>query len=86
MNIETMDYQKLLKEVTTILGRFSKQDRTIDETSLLVNDLGLDSLQVMEVVHDLEDTFDISFPLNNLSDVRTVKDLVQEIHQLIEAG
>ena len=57
------NYETVFQEVTEILGRFSKQKRTIEENSQLVNDLGLDSLQVMEVVNDLEDAFDISFPL-----------------------
>jgi len=78
------NHETVFQEVTEILGRFSKQKRTIEENSQLVNDLGLDSLQVMEVVNDLEDAFDISFPLNNLSEVRTVGDLVREIYNLVE--
>jgi len=50
----------------------------------LVNDLGLDSLKVMEILEDLEDTFDISIPINILPGIRTVGDLVVEIQKLTE--
>lgn len=50
----------------------------------LVNDLGLDSMKVMEMLEVLEDSFDISIPINILPNIRTVKDLAEEIQKLIE--
>lgn len=48
----------------------------------LVNDLGLDSIKVMEILETLEDSFDISIPINILPGIRTVKDLADEIENL----
>ena len=48
----------------------------------LVNDLGLDSVKVMEILETLEDSFDISIPINILPGVRTVKELAAEIQNL----
>ena len=48
----------------------------------LVDDLGLDSVKVMEILEILEDNFDISIPLNILPDIRTVEDLAVEIQNL----
>lgn len=48
----------------------------------LVNDLGLDSIKVMEILETLEDSFDISIPINILPGIRTVKDLADEIEKL----
>ncbi len=48
----------------------------------LVNDLGLDSIKVMEILETLEDSFDISIPINILPSVRTVNDLAVEIQNL----
>jgi acyl carrier protein len=33
----------------------------------------------MELVLEIEEEFDISFPLNRLPDIRTIEDLAQEI-------
>ena len=50
----------------------------------LVADLGFDSLQVLEVIAELEDRFDISIPLNDVPATRTVAQVVGQVTQLIE--
>ena len=83
--MSTTDYPKILAEVKAILGRFAKTSAPVEEETELVNDLGLDSLLVMEIVQEVEDVFDISFPLNNLSEIHTVRDFVLQIRQELEA-
>jgi acyl carrier protein len=50
----------------------------------LVADLGFDSLQVLEVIAELEDRFDISIPLNDLPATRTVAQVVAQVAALVE--
>jgi len=49
----------------------------------LVADLGFDSLQVLELVAELEDRFEISIPLDNLPATRTVAQVVAEVVRLV---
>ena len=49
----------------------------------LVSDLGLDSVQVLEMCTDLEDELDVSIPVNRLGDVRTVGQLADLLQQLL---
>lgn len=77
------DYAEILAEVRGLISRFVKEPVTIEEDTELVNGLGLDSLLVMELIQEVEDTFDIFFPLNNLAEIRTVKDFVLQIQQEI---
>lgn len=60
--------------------------RPIDPTadSDLVADLGFDSLQVLEVIAELEDRFDISIPLNDVPATRTVAQVVAQVAALFE--
>lgn len=51
-----------------------------------MGDLGYDSLLVMELVGELEDHFDIAVPLNNLTHIRTVGQIVAEIRRLVAAA
>jgi acyl carrier protein len=51
----------------------------------LVADLGFDSLQVLEVVAELEDRFDISIPLNDVPAARRVAQVVAQVARLVEA-
>jgi acyl carrier protein len=56
--------------------------------SELLADLGFDSLQVLELVGELEDHFKIAVPLNDLTHIRTVAQVVDEVRTLSagEAG
>jgi acyl carrier protein len=65
-----------------ILEPFVAPGQDIDEETDLVADLGLDSLKVMKILESVEDSFDISIPLNVLPEVRTVKDFVLQIQKL----
>ena len=60
--------------------------RPIEPTlaSDLLVDLGFDSLQVLEVIAELEDRFDVSIPLNDLPSTRTVAQVVAQVAGLVE--
>lgn len=53
----------------------------VTETTDLVEELGLTSLQVMEFIERVEERYDISYPLNDLANVRTLADLARGIEQ-----
>lgn len=74
------DYAEQLKQLVNELD--IELPVGIDETSDLVNEVGLSSLQLMELVELIEDKFDLSFPLNDLADVRTIADLATAIERL----
>jgi acyl carrier protein len=54
-------------------------------TSDLIADLGFDSFQVLELVAELEDRFDISIPSDRAPVARTVADVVAHIRTLVES-
>lgn len=74
------------RDAIEILKRLSK--RPIDPLpgSELLADLGLDSLQVMEFVGELEDHFNIAVPLNSLTHIRTVAEVASEVRRLVQAS
>ncbi len=76
------DYNEFLDRTFKILKPFTKQGVILNKDSELVTELGLTSLQVMELIEQLEDHFDISIPLNILPDIRTVHDLAAQLDKL----
>jgi acyl carrier protein len=60
--------------------------RPIEPTlgSDLVADLGFDSLQIMEVIAELEERFDVSIPLNDVPSTRTVSQIVAQVTALVD--
>ncbi len=73
----------ILSQLIETLKPFSKKGHHLGEDTELVSELGLDSLQVMQVLLKIEDQFDISIPLNNIPNILTVKELAQEIEKLL---
>jgi acyl carrier protein len=70
--------------VIDVLKNVSRRPIEPTLASDLVADLGFDSLQVLEVIAELEDRFDISIPLNDVPATRTVAQVVAQVAQLIE--
>jgi len=77
-------YESCVQRVLELLQPLAKGS-AITESSDLAGDLGLSSLDVMEVVEQVEDEFDLSFPLNSLSDIRTVGDMARTVERLARA-
>lgn len=75
-------YEDCLARICEILDTFTKQGHIIQEDTELVSELGLSSLQVMEMIERLEDDFDVSIPLNILPEVRSVRDLGVQLERL----
>jgi len=69
-------YSEILDQLNKLLMPYIKSDSNIvlTEESDLMNDLGLNSVKVMDLLLNIEDHFDVSIPLSELPDVRTVKD------------
>ena len=53
---------EILSQLLEILKPFTKEGQQLREETKLVAELGLDSLQVMQVLLKIEDHFDISIP------------------------
>jgi acyl carrier protein len=75
------DYAARLKE---LVNQLAEEGTHVDVDSDLVDDVGLSSIEIMELVEQLEDTYDISFPLNDLAEIRTINDMVKELERLVE--
>ena len=79
-------YDETLKITTEILQKHVDGDRTIRPNDHIQNDLGLDSLGVMELVADVEDRFSVTVPNEVLSSISTVEDIARAVVKLQEAN
>ena len=76
------EYEEYLGFMFSVLEGRNKGGVVLSETTELVADIGLSSLEVMELVEKIEDHFDISVPLNILPDINTLGDLARKLHEL----
>lgn len=75
LHTDTLDV--LREEIATIA-----RVREVGADTSITQDLGLDSLAVMNFVMALEDRFDVSIPMDRIVDVDTVGDLAAVIETL----
>ncbi len=71
---------EIARAAGAVLGR---PVRVVADTDI-VRDLDVDSLALMNIVMELEDTFDVSIPLDRLAPVRTAGDLAALLRELSE--
>jgi len=75
-------YEESLKITCELLRRHVPETRTIRPTDDIQNDLGLDSLGVMELVADVETRFGVSIPADMFGKISTVSDVAKAVTQL----
>ena len=75
-------YEQILQRLCVHLQRIAGTGAEIGPDDNLIDQLALDSMKVMNLVMEIEDEFDISMPLNSLTDVYTVNDLARLIEKL----
>jgi acyl carrier protein len=76
-------YEDIRSQIFELLQPFVQEGRTLSEDTDLVADLGLDSLKVMNLIEAVEDSLDISIPLNILTEIQTIKDFSLQLQRLI---
>ena len=78
-------HQEYADRLITLVNQLLGTKITLTGDSDLVDDVGLSSVQIMELIENVEDEFEIAFPLNDLADVRTLNDLVSELTRHVDA-
>jgi acyl carrier protein len=71
------------RDIIDTLKSLSRRPINPSPNSELMADLGFDSLQVLELVGELEDRVGIAVPLNSLTHIRTVSQIDAEIRRLL---
>ena len=66
---------RALEEALPALGE-------VDPDAALTGDLGLDSVQIMNLVMEIEDNLDLSVPVDVLAEVRTLNQLIERLVKL----
>lgn len=71
-----MVFEKVKKLISEQLD---VEEDVIKETSSITDDLGADSLDVVDLVMSIEDEFDVQIPEDQVENIKTVGDIVKYI-------
>ena len=74
------------EEIADVFEQVLNHPVQISDSTDIVEDLGLDSLGVMNFVMAIEDFYDISIPLDRINQVQTVGDLIHAVEEVRSGG
>lgn len=77
-----MDRKKILDKVTEIIAFQMNIDKgRIDEGQLFINDLGADSLDLVEILFEIEEAFDLNISDGQAEKLKTIKLMVDYLEE-----
>jgi len=71
-----------LHKITALLQPFNTRNIKISPETNITADLDIDSVAVMDMIMEVEEDYEISFPVNNLLEIKKVGDLLDAIGAL----
>ena len=74
----------LFLEIRPILERYRQGDVELTPATELSGDLNIDSVAAMDLIMEIEDKFGIDIPINLVSDLRNLQDLLDVVRQQTE--
>jgi acyl carrier protein len=76
--------EEIRDQLFELIRPYSEPSLVLSEQTRIMDDVGLDSMKVMELVMQIEDHFDISVPLNILPDVTTIGEFAKNLETLLQ--
>ncbi len=76
--------EQIYHKICELLKPYNPQNRSITLQSGIVSDLEVDSVAVFDLVMELEDHYDVSISMEQVSDIKTVGELVNCVKELLE--
>lgn len=80
----TRDDDQLFRELCVLMERYRPADVELTRSTELSGDLNIDSVAAMDLIMEIEDKFGIDIPINLVSDLRNLGDLLDVVRQQIE--
>jgi acyl carrier protein len=76
-------HEEIFDKICELLVPYNPKKLAISRQSGIVTDLEVDSTAVFDLIMGLEDHYEISIPMEMVSDIKTVGELVNAAKQLI---
>lgn len=78
-----MTNDEIRATITDLIVPFNKKNIALKPETTFAVDLDLDSLSVMDLVAEIEDTYDIIIPLNLLPDLETIQQVTDAVEKIM---
>lgn len=76
------DDDLVFRKICSLIEPLNDKSVKLSRETDMVADLEIDSVSVLDIIMDIEDNYDISIPVNTISEIRTIGELVDAIHKI----
>ena len=80
--VKSAETTSVLDRVVPLLGPFNRHSIELTRDTDIAQGLEVDSVAIFDVIMDVEDSYDITFPMEAIGDIKTVGDLTDMIETL----
>lgn len=67
-----------------MLQRYNTEKLDLNADTSLASDLNIDSVEVMDLIMEIEDKYNVDIPINLLTEVERVRDLAKIVNDRME--
>ncbi|MBX3615754.1 acyl carrier protein [Nitrosomonas sp.] len=76
------NYNEITSLLCDRLSTLTNSNIEITPDTNLISQLSIDSIKLLNLIMEIEDTFDVSIPINALADVQTVRELADLVYKI----
>ena len=76
------DNDLVFRKICSLLEPLNDKAVKLTRETEIMADLEIDSVSVLDIVMDIEDNYDISIPVNTISEIKKIGELVDAIHEI----
>ncbi len=80
------NYDEIMTLLCDRLSSLTNSNVQITSETNLISQLSIDSIKLLNLIMEIEDTFDVSIPINALTDIQTVRELADLVHKIKSAS
>ncbi len=76
------DNDLVFHKICSLIEPINQKGLKLTRETDFIADLEAESVAVLDVVMEIEDNYDISIPMNVISEIKTIGELVDAIHEI----
>ena len=80
------NYDEIMQLLCDRLSSLTNAESQVTPETNLISQLSIDSIKLLNLIMEIEDTFDISIPINALTDIQTVRELADLVYKIKSAS
>lgn len=73
----------VFRKLCTLLAPLNRNGATLGYETVIMSELDVDSIAIFDLIMEVEDAYDITFPMEDISEMRTIGELIDRVGGLM---